>query len=100
MLNVTKIREGDELTIKLSGGIDTNTASQLEKEVYDDLKVVKKITLDCKELTYLSSAGIRVMIMMKRVLGEHDGELVILNVEGGVKEVFNVTGLSTSFDID
>ena len=100
MLNVTKMREGDELIIRLEGGIDTNTASQLEKEVVDDIKEVKKITLDLKELTYLSSAGIRVMLMMRRVLDEHGGELVIKNVEGGVKEVFNVTGLSASFDIE
>ena len=100
MLDVTKIKEGDKLTIKLSGRIDTNTASQLEKDVYDDLKEFKKIYVDCKELTYLSSAGIRVMIMMRRVLGENGGKLVILNVEGGVKEVFDVTGLSSSFDLD
>ena len=100
MLEIAKKREGDEQTVSLKGGIDTNTASQLEKEVAGDLPEVKKVYLDCENLDYLSSAGIRVMIMMRRVLGEHGGELIIDNVTGSVKEVFNVTGLSTSFDID
>ena len=91
MMNITKELNGTALTIAVSGRLDTMTAPALEQELKQTTEKITELTLDFKELQYISSAGLRV------VLGAHKamkGNLVIKNVNAMVMEVFDVTGFS------
>ena len=55
-MEIKKNREGAKLTVALSGRLDTLTAPQMEEVVKGDLDGVTELSIDLKDLTYVSSA--------------------------------------------
>lgn len=82
-------KNGSELYISVEGRLDTVTAPELEKAVSDNVVGVESISLDCKDLEYLSSAGLRVLLTTHKRMG---GKLVLLNPCELVLEVMEMTG--------
>jgi anti-sigma B factor antagonist len=90
-MNINKTLEEDKLTIKLEGRLDTNTAPDLDEELKKDLPNVKELVLDFKELVYISSAGLRVVLSTQKTMNKQ-GKMVIENVNDLIMEVFEATG--------
>jgi anti-sigma B factor antagonist len=90
---INKQLNGAELTIGLSGRLDTVTAPQLEEELRSSLGEVKNLHFDFKELEYISSAGLRVLLYaQKQMTGQ--GVMTIGNVSDVIMEIFNMTGFA------
>ena len=89
---------GDTLDISLAGRLDTITAPGLlalyreaeSKGGYD------KISIDMKELDYISSAGLRVLLIMRKALSDNDS-FNLLNMNKSVQEIIETTGFDTIF---
>ena len=90
-MNIIKNREEEKLTIGLEGRLDTNTAPQLEGELRSAINGVTDLVFDLKELEYISSAGLRVLLSAQKVMNRQ-GSMVLRNVKPEVKEIFEVTG--------
>ncbi|MCK9150621.1 STAS domain-containing protein [Methanobacterium alcaliphilum] len=90
-MNIDKIAEGNELIIKLEGRLDTNTAPVLEKELKDDLIDVNLLVLNFKDLKYISSAGLRLILSTQKIM-DKQGSMVIKDANEFVMEVFEATG--------
>ena len=90
-MTIEKNLAGTELTVTITGRLDTTTAPQLEKEVKLNIVGVKKFILDFAELEYLSSAGLRVLLAVQKAMNKQ-GEMIIKNVNETIKEIFEVTG--------
>ncbi len=90
-MTIEKNLAGTELTVTITGRLDTTTAPQLEKEVKLNIVGVKKLILDFAELEYLSSAGLRVLLAVQKAMNKQ-GEMIIKNVNETIKEIFEVTG--------
>ena len=88
---IEKNLNGTELTITISGRLDTTTAPQLEAEFKQSLGGVEKLVLDFSSLEYLSSAGLRVLLSTQKAMNKQ-GEMVIKNVNETINEIFEVTG--------
>ena len=88
-MNITKNVNGDSTIVCLSGRLDTSTAPEFEAFVNDNLADVSNLTLDCKELEYISSAGLRVLLGMQKKL---KGAMKLTNVGELIMEVFEMTG--------
>ena len=99
MLNIEKDKSGSELTIALKGRLDTTTAPQLEGEIKDSLDGCTKLVLDLKELEYISSAGLRVLLSVQKIMNRQ-GEMLVKNVLPEVNEIFDVTGFSDILTIE
>ena len=85
-----------EKILKLQGRIDTNNISEIEKNIIDEIGDFDgKIIFDAKELEYISSAGLRMILRVKK---EHDDTSVI-NCSTAVYEIFEITGFSQMMDI-
>ena len=84
-------RVGKELTIELSGRLDTTTAPTLEKTIGENICDVEKLVLDFKGVEYISSAGLRVLLSTQKKM-QQIGELKLVNVCEEVMEVFEMTG--------
>lgn len=87
------------LTLKISGRLDTTTAPELEqaiKEVTDD---TKELTLDMTELTYISSAGLRVLLGAQKKMNKI-GSMKLTGVCEAVKDVFEITGFADILRIE
>lgn len=90
-LNINKVDENGTLTIGVEGSIDTLTASDFENKVLQALEGVKKLILDFAKVEYVSSAGLRTIILLNEKMEEKDG-MTIKNINDEVKDVFEMTG--------
>jgi len=99
-MNVEIHQQDDFLVIELQGRLDTAQSSMVEKKFLEILdQGHKKIILDCKELDYISSSGLRVfLIAQKRVMGV-SGTLRICCLQPNIREIFDISGFSMIFSI-
>ena len=93
MLNTDKVENGKELTLILTGRLDTVTAPELEGVIRTGLGSAEKLVFDLKGLEYVSSAGLRVLLSAQKIMNKQ-GTMVVTGANEEVKEVFDVTGFS------
>ncbi|MDR2497581.1 MAG: STAS domain-containing protein [Tannerellaceae bacterium] len=95
------IQQGPETMISLSGQLDTLSAVDFEKEIRKAIDSSPGIiVLDGKDLTYISSAGLRLLLTLRKGLAEKGGRLKLQNIREEIMEIFNITGFSSILDIE
>ena len=99
MLEVKKKTENDAVVISLIGRLETTTVSNCEQEIKSSLEGTKDLTIDLSELEYISSAGLRVLLSVQKIMNKQ-GKMRIRNVKDYVMEVFEITGFSDIMDIE
>lgn len=98
-MTIEKITNGTELTIKLTGRLDTTTAPELEAALKESYAGVEKLVLDFEGLEYLSSAGLRVLLGAQKTMNKQ-GEMVVKNVNETIEEIFEITGFADVLTIE
>lgn len=98
-MTIEKTLNGNELTVNLTGRLDTTTAPQLEAELKRSVDGVTKLVFDFAALEYLSSAGLRVLLTAQKVMNKQ-GEMVIRNVNDTIQDIFEVTGFNEILTIE
>lgn len=99
-MTIAKETKGTSLILALEGRLDTTTAPELEAELKESLKEdITNLVLDMKELVYLSSAGLRVILAAQKQMNKQ-GSMVVQNVCETIMEVFEVTGFSDILTIE
>ena len=96
---ISKTLNDDELTLAISGELNTTTYQELEDVVKNSLNGIKKLVFDFKELEYISSAGLRVLLVSKKLM-DQQGKLVVKNANSSVKEIFDITGFTNILDFE
>ena len=89
--------DGDHLIIDLMGHIDSANAAAVEKEINEtmDREAPAQLTLDATDLKYISSAGLRIILRLRKEMKD----LKIINVQPEVYEIFDMTGFTEMVDI-
>ena len=100
MVNILLKRCGDTAEILLSGRIDSNTTTKLEKTLLEQVKQFESITLDFGNVPYISSAGLRTLRILHKQMRAKRGTLLIKNVRKDVLDIFQVTGFINAFNIE
>ncbi|MBR4427630.1 MAG: STAS domain-containing protein [Spirochaetales bacterium] len=90
--------DGTKITYSVSGRLDTNTAPMLNADLTESLEGMTELVLDLKDLEYISSAGVRVLLSAYKVMSKRGG-MVLKNLPDMVREVLSVTGLLDFFTI-
>lgn len=98
-MQITKTNDNDSLTIALKGRLDTLTAPQLDAEIQGKLDGVKSLVFDFKNLDYISSAGLRILLMAQKIMNKQ-GSMVVKNASSEIKEIFEVTGFCDILTIE
>lgn len=98
-MTIEKTLNGTELTVKVTGRLDTTTAPELEKEIKKSIENLTKLILDFEELAYLSSAGLRVLLQSQKTMNKQ-GEMIVKNINETISEIFEVTGFSDILTIE
>ena len=98
-MTINKTKNDNKLTIALEGRLDTSTAPQLENELRTELAGVEDLTFDLKDLAYVSSAGLRVLLFAQKTMNKQ-GKMVIRNANDDLMEIFEVTGFSDILTIE
>lgn len=88
---INKTIEQKKLTVALQGRLDTTTAPELEKELEVSLAEVNELVFDFKELEYISSAGLRVILKAQKLM-KNKGSMKLVGVNDMIMEVFEITG--------
>ena len=88
-----------ELTITLTGRLDTASAPLLEGELKHSIGGVENLIFDFAGIEYISSAGLRVLLQAQKVMNRQ-GTMVVRNVNEMVSEVFEITGFADILTIE
>ena len=98
-MDIRKDLMGSSATVRIDGRIDSVTSSEL-KGALDDLPAdVTDLTLDFKDVPYISSAGLRVLLVThKKFMGF--GSMKLINVSNDVMDVFEITGFKNVLNIE
>ena len=86
-------RNVEELVLQIVGRLDTTTAPALEKTIMENMNGIKSLILNFKELEYISSAGLRVLLSAQKKM-QQIGKMKVINVCEEVMEVFEITGFA------
>lgn len=98
-MEIKKTLEGDRLTVVLVGELNTVTAQELEAAVVDDLASINDIVFDMTDLTYMTSAGLRVLLYAQQEL-EDRGGVTVRGVSPVIREVIEVSGFDSILTIE
>ncbi|MCL1904248.1 MAG: STAS domain-containing protein [Oscillospiraceae bacterium] len=99
-MNINKTQYGEKTTFALSGRLDTTTAPRLQETLIPEFDTVKHIELDFTELAYVSSAGLRVLLIGEKTAKAKGGKQSLVNVTAEIMEVFDMTGFSGILHIE
>lgn len=99
-MDVKISKEGARTLVSLSGRLDTTNAEQFREDIaslMDD--PAPDFELDCTEMEYTSSQGLRMFLMLQKTVSSKGGKMVMTNMKPQVKEVFDITGFSNIIKI-
>lgn len=97
-LKISVKNDGKEYTFTLEGRLDTLTSPSLEEKINGVVGGADKLIIDLTALSYISSAGLRVLLGATQQM-EGKGEMIVRNPCQAVREVFDLTGFSRLFTI-
>ena len=97
-MNVTYRVDNDILYIALEGRIDATNATEAEEKIFNikDENTGKHTVVDAENLEYISSAGLRVILRLRK----EDPKLAIINVAAAVYEIFDMTGFTDMVTVE
>lgn len=98
-MKITQNREADKLTVAVEGKLDTTTSPEFEQTLGEILSGVKELVFDMTNLEYISSAGLRVILKVQKVMF-NQGKMKLIGVNETVMEVFEITGFSNILRIE
>jgi anti-sigma B factor antagonist len=96
---INKMLEGSKATVALDGRLDTLTAPDLDQALEELPGDISELVLDFEKLSYVSSAGLRVLLRAHKKMAPKGG-MKIRCVNDTIKEIFDVTGFSEILAIE
>lgn len=93
-MTITKKQTGDSVTLFIEGRVDTTTSPELQKEILAAFQVAKNLTLDMEQMAYISSAGLRALLIGQKTATSKRGMMELVNVKPLVQEVLDTVGFS------
>ena len=97
-----KINQNEAVnTVELKGRLDT-AASQEASEKLSPLqeRADETIVLDCSELSYISSSGLRIFLALRKAADMKGGKVIVKNINDDIRSVFMMTGFLNLFQIE
>lgn len=98
-MNIKMDRNDKELVITLEGKLNTFTSQELDKQMDGKLNGVERLVFDFAELSYISSAGLRILMEAAQIMDDQ-GEMIIRHINEPVRDVFQITNLLDEFIIE
>ena len=93
-LTINKLQSAAQTTVALTGRLDTTTAPELEAQLRALLPETSVLVLDFTALDYISSAGLRVLLVAQKEMNKKKGQMSLTHVNESVMEVLEVTGFT------
>ena len=98
-MTVTATKLTDAVVLTVVGRLDTTTAPQLESTIKVSAKGVKQLIIDLENVEYISSAGLRVVLVSHKLMAGQGAKMVVRNPSPFCKQVFSATGMDGVLNI-
>jgi anti-sigma B factor antagonist len=99
-MEITQTQQGDILVLAITGRLDAHTSKTFEDRLIPPIEQgAQKVVVDFSPLDYISSAGLRVLLLAARKLGDAGGKLALCGLKPSIKTVFDIAGFSALFPI-
>lgn len=86
--------------VSITGRLDTTNYSMLEKKLTDLIdKREDKILIECSKMDYVSSSGLRILLMALKKITMAKGKFVLCNLQENIREIFEISGFTNIFEI-
>ena len=89
----------DTMTVAVIGRLDTKTTPELESGLGEIPPEITTVIFDFSELDYISSSGLRLLLIIYKVMSKRGGGVKILNANDSILEVFEATGFDGIFEV-
>ena len=91
---------GNQLIAAFIGRLDTAAAVQTAEDVKPLLEVSnREIILECSQLEYISSSGLRIFLSIRKEAAAHGSKVIVRNINADIRQVFMMTGFISLFEI-
>ena len=90
---------GDVLVLSLQGKLNSANSADIEADILRNTGQTNRLLLDLSGLDYISSAGLRVVLVVAKRLKQSAGLLVLCGIQNQVKEVFEISGFLDILDV-
>ena len=95
-ITITKLE--DIKVVELVGDVDASTAPQVQQKILPLAQPASKLLLDMSQVSYMSSAGLRVLLSLYRQATAQDGKLVLVGLSEDLQDTMSVTGFLDFFN--
>ena len=93
MMKITETKRGKAVVFTLEGRLDSTTSLDLEKNIFEAINDgAVYVILDCSNLEYISSAGIRVLIRFHKELEKLQGKIILVAIPKPIENILYITG--------
>lgn len=98
-MELTNFIENDVLFILADRRIDSTNASEFQENTFGIIKDNKKLAIDFVNVNYISSAGLRSVLVIAKEMSKNGGELILFSMSESIKDIFDMAGFSTIIKI-
>ncbi|HSI86748.1 MAG: STAS domain-containing protein [Candidatus Methylacidiphilales bacterium] len=99
-MEISENKSGKVIILSINGKLDGGTCSQLDAKVHELLdRKVRAVVVDCSGLTYVSSAGLRVLLQAAKRMKAVQGTICLSSFQDQVREVFELSGFEAIFKV-
>jgi anti-sigma B factor antagonist len=99
-MNLKEITSDKAIIIEIEGRLDTTNFSQLENKIMGHVDAGKiNILVDCSNMDYVSSSGLRIFLMSLKKITSLNGHFVLCGLQENIQEIFEISGFTSIFKI-
>ena len=97
-----EIQEKDQMRVaQLAGRLDTAVSQEVSTQLQPLVdNADKTLVLDCKELEYISSSGLRIFLTIRKAAATKGGRVIVRNISSEIRQVFMMTGFLNLFEVE
>ena len=99
-MELVEEKQGKALVIGIRGRLDTTTYAQLEKRLEELMESGEtRILADCTMMDYISSSGLRVLLIGLKKARLYEGRFAICSLRDNIREIFEISGFMSIFEV-
>lgn len=98
-MNVSISTNQNIVIITTEGSIDSKTAGEFQTRIMDKVSATNNVLLDFSKVDFISSAGLRVLLMIYRQIKSKNGKVILVGVSEEISDVMSMTGFINFFEI-
>ena len=96
-MNVAISNKNNVVIITVEGSIDSKTAGEFQSTIMDGVSGTNKVILDLSKVNFVSSAGLRLLLMIYRQITSRKGKVVLVGVSEEISDIMEMTGFIKFF---